>query len=74
MKKRVVAMVLAATMAVGLLTGCGGTKTPETKPAETTEADAKEETEKAEDTVDDGQVYTLNFGHTLTEKDPFHQA
>lgn len=41
MKKRVVAMVLAATMAVGLLTGCGGTKTSETKPAETTEADAK---------------------------------
>lgn len=74
MKKRVVAMVLAATMAVGLLTGCGGTKTSETKPAETTEADDNGETEKAEDTVDDGQVYTLNFGHTLTEKDPFHQA
>lgn len=26
------------------------------------------------DAKDDGQFYKLNFGHTLTENDPFHQA
>lgn len=71
MKKRVVAVLVTAAMAVSMLAGCGSKKEEAAAPAETkTEAAA----ETAEEPEDDGQVYTLNFGHTLTEQDPFHQA
>ena len=71
MKKRVVAVLVTAAMAVSMLAGCGSKKEETAAPAETkTEAAA----ETAEEPEDDGQVYTLNFGHTLTEQDPFHQA
>lgn len=74
MKKRVVAVVLAAAMAMGMLTGCGGQKTAETKEPAATEAPAEKKTAEEPAAADDGEVYTLNFGHTLTEQDPFHQA
>lgn len=56
--KKIIAMLLSSVMAIGLLAGCGD----------------KNATPSGSGSGDDGEVYTLNFGHTLTEQDPFHQA
>ena len=72
-KSQMMSVLCAASMVVSLLTGCGG----ENKPANSEKTEiAIEETKRdsAEDAKDDGQFYKLNFGHTLTENDPFHQA
>lgn len=74
MKRRMVAVALAVSMLAGLASGCGskkGNSAVTTKSEEKT-AETSEESDKGEE--DDGEVYTLNFGHTLTEQDPFHQA
>lgn len=69
MKKRLTAIVCALSMGLSLLASCGGSSAPASSaPAESKAADA------AAQTADDGEVYTLRFGHTLTEQDPFHQA
>ena len=53
MKKRVLSLLLAMTMTVGLLAGCGGTSTGETTPsAETTEEAAGEEATEAGNSSD----------------------
>lgn len=72
-KSQMMSVLCAASMVVSLLTGCGG----ENKPVNSEKTEiAIEETKRdsAEDAKDDGQFYKLNFGHTLTENDPFHQA
>ncbi|RGZ00387.1 C4-dicarboxylate TRAP transporter substrate-binding protein [Clostridium sp. AM58-1XD] len=74
-KRRVLSVVCAAAVAVGMLAGCGGGKKEAAAPEAKTEAKAEAAPEeKKEEAKDDGQVYKLNFGHTLTEQDPFHQA
>lgn len=81
MKKRQVASVFCAVaMAAGLLAGCGGKQaapaatTAAPAAAETKAEEKKDEPAATEAAKDDGKVYKLNFGHTLTENDPFHQA
>ena len=45
MKKRLIAMVLSASLAAGALTGCSGSSGKETAPAQAPAADASKESE-----------------------------
>ena len=69
MKRRILAVLLTAAMALSMV-ACGAKK----EAAAPAPAEKTETAEKAEEPKDDGKTYTLNFGHTLTEQDPFHQA
>lgn len=73
MKKKLLSVLLSATMLASVLTGCGGsettatdttvkteTKQEETKTEEKQEAEVKTE-EKVEETAEAGKVYYLNF-------------
>ena len=55
--KKVIALLLSMTMAVGMLTACGGSETPAETPAATEDSAEAEETALAAD----GSVYYLNF-------------
>lgn len=56
--KKIIALLMTSVMAIGLLAGCA----------------SKDPAPSGSGSQDDGKVYTLNFGHTLTEQDPFQQA
>lgn len=55
--KKVIALLLSMTMAVGMLTACGGSETPAETPAATEDSAEAEGTAPAAD----GSVYYLNF-------------
>lgn len=70
--KKLLALVMAGTMTLGMLAGCGG-KTQETPaPAESKAPEAVET--KAAEPADDGQTYTINLGHTMSTSHPRHIA
>ena len=74
MKKRTLAIICTLAMMVSLA-ACGGSSAPASSaaPAAST-APAASAPAESEAPADDGETYTLLFGHTLTEQDPFHGA
>jgi TRAP-type C4-dicarboxylate transport system substrate-binding protein len=69
--KRMLALLLALLMVMAFA-ACGGSEesaAPESTAPEGNESAAPEGDDFAEE-----PTYTLRFGHTLTEQDPFHQA
>ena len=69
MKKKLLSVLLSATMLASVLTGCGGSETTatdttaktETKQEETKAEDKQEAEVKTDETVATGKVYYLNF-------------
>lgn len=62
MKKKLASVLLCATMAASLLTGCGSSDSAATTPATDAKTDAAASTDAAEKTAEAaGSVYYLNF-------------
>ena len=70
MKKKVLGILLAATMAVGMLAGCGGGSANESTEAPADDAAATDEAEApADDSAASGDVITIGFAQVGHESD-----